>query len=311
MSSAASNTTDNEEEFLSADPEIPGQRFTLLSFLSPERVLADKKQFFFEMFLKNYEVQWKTKNLEKFLAEQVLSFNAKLEKEAGRLSASDISGASEICLQSRMQVDGVLEAYKTFVTANQAEINQTKIKESFDDYIFANGKEIEDKFYAKNNFQTTVRGLKIRGTYSTQEEATVRAKKLQKNDPIHNIFVAEVGKWLPWDPSPNDIENQEYAEDQLNTLMKGYKENEEARDNFYSKNPEAKKNAFKKGVQSMVEPDIDGKAGTADEMKASVKLMNPENEAVFNGPADLAIQRKMERAAAAEAAEADAKAKSS
>jgi hypothetical protein len=253
------------------------------------------------MFLKNYEVQWKTKNLEKFLAEQVLSFNAKLEKEAGRLSASDISGASEICLQSRMQVDGVLEAYKTFVTANQAEINQTKIKEAFDDYIFANGKEIEDKFYAKNNFQTTVRGLKIRGTYSTQEEATVRAKKLQKNDPIHNIFVAEVGKWLPWDPSPNDIENQEYAEDQLNSLMKGYKENEEARDNFYSKNPEAKKNAFKKGVQSMVEPDLEGKAGTADEMNSSVKLMNPENAAIFDGPADLAIQRKMERAAAAKA----------
>ena len=92
MSSAASNTTDNEEEFLSADPEIPGQRFTLLSFLSPERVLADKKQFFFEMFLKNYEVQWKTKNLEKFLAEQVLSFNAKLEKVL--LSNIHIGGAA-------------------------------------------------------------------------------------------------------------------------------------------------------------------------------------------------------------------------
>jgi hypothetical protein len=47
------------EDFLTEDPEIPSQRFVLLSFLSPEKVLARKDLFFFEEFLKNYEVEWK------------------------------------------------------------------------------------------------------------------------------------------------------------------------------------------------------------------------------------------------------------
>ena len=41
------------EEFLDEDSEIPSQRFVLLSFLSPEKVLARKDQFFIDQFLKN------------------------------------------------------------------------------------------------------------------------------------------------------------------------------------------------------------------------------------------------------------------
>lgn len=292
-----SATSEPQEEFLTADPEIPGQRFCLLSFLSPEKVLARKDLFFFEMFLKNYEVQWKSKNLEKFLAAQVLQFNTKLEAEAARLATTDLSGASDICLQSRIPVDNVLGNYAEFIKANAKEINQTKIKEDFDDFMYVNSKKLEDDFYAKNEFQTTVRGLKIRGVYGSQEEATARAKKLQRQDPIHNIYVAELGKWLPWDPSPTDVQNQEYADEQLNMLMKGYKENEESREQFYANNPDAKKRAFKKDVQNMVQPE--DKAGEKSEASAPVfGDVSQENAALFSGPADLAIQRKMERAAA-------------
>jgi len=294
----------DQEEFLTADTEIPGQRFCLLSFLSPEKVLAKKELFFFEMFLKNYEVEWKSKNLEKFLADQVMSFNKKLEEEANRLSSSDLSGASDLCLKSRIPVDTVLGSYQAFVKTNASELSKTKIKENYEDFMFVNSKKLEDEYYAKNEFQTTVRGLKLRGVYGSQEEATARAKRLQRQDPIHNIYVAEVGKWLPWDPSPHEVQNQEYADEQLNMLMKGYKENEDARENFYSSNPDAKKAAFKKGVQSMVEPEA--KAGTADDLSAAMRGVSSENAAIFDGPADLAIQRKMERAAAAAAAAAPA-----
>ena len=41
-----------------------------------------------------------------------------------------------------------------------------------------------------------------------------------------------VGKWLPWDPEPSQVGEQEYAEEKLNSLMKNYKENEEAKDLF-------------------------------------------------------------------------------
>ena len=72
-----------------------------------------------------------------------------------------------------------------------------------------------------------VRGLKIRGVYATREEADERAKKLQTVDPDFHVFVGDIGKWLPWDPDPNSISDQVYKEDELNKLMKNYKDNRE------------------------------------------------------------------------------------
>jgi hypothetical protein len=60
-----------------------------------------------------------------------------------------------------------------------------------------------------------------------------RAKTLQKLDPDFNVYVGQVGFWLPWDPEPSEVPDQEYADDQLNQLMKKYKENESQRDEFY------------------------------------------------------------------------------
>jgi len=284
-----SNTV--KEDFLDEDNEIPGQRFALISFLSPEKVLARKDLFFFEQYLKNYEVTWKTKNLEKFLAKQVLDFNAKLDAEANKFQDADLSGAADLCRNSRIRVDGVLEAYQGFLKENAKDITETTLKESYDDFIFAQGKKLEDEFFAKNNFQTTVRGLKLRGNYSTQEEAAARAKKLQRNDPVHNIFLVAVGKWMAWDPNPHEVAEQEYAEDQLNTLMKSYKENEEARDEFYKKVPEARKgvkvNAREdKEVMSVINETVAANAGTAEDLG--------NHGALFDAP-DLALQRKMER----------------
>ncbi len=71
----------------------------------------------------------------------------------------------------------------------------------------------------------SVRGLKIRGVFGTRQEADERANELQKIDSDFHVFVGEVGKWLPWDPDPNDVADQVYQEKELNDLMKGYKEN--------------------------------------------------------------------------------------
>ena len=72
-----------------------------------------------------------------------------------------------------------------------------------------------------------VRALKIRGSYSTREEAEERAKELQKFDSDFHIFVGEVGKWLPFDPKPEEVKDEYYYEEELQKLMKGYKDNRE------------------------------------------------------------------------------------
>jgi hypothetical protein len=274
---------DTPEVFLSEDAAVPGQKFTLLSFLSPERVLADKNLFFFEEFVKGYEFTVRFKGLEDYLMTTVRQINEKLDKEAGKFDALDMSGASDICRASRIQVGGVMEEFQNFVKKNKLDLKKSSLKERYDDFMFASRVDLEDKFYAKNEFKTTVRGLKIRGTYGSHEEAVARAKRLQKLDPIHNIFVAEVGKWLPWDPETTDVKDEEYAEDELNVLMKKYKENQEARENISGTLHEEHERIRKS------RPAVPMWA-TNEEIAAAVPDM-------FGPQKDLAIQRKEEAAA--------------
>ena len=279
-----------KEDFLEEDQEIPGQKFCLLSFLSPEKVLASKDSFLFSTFVKDYEIQYKTKKLEAFLADTVRSVNSKLEAEAVKAEKSDLSGVALICRTSQVKMETVLADLEGYVRKNQAEIKETTIQEAYEDFLYKNGSRLEEEFYAKNNFRTSVRGLKIRGVYGTQGEAVARSKKLQRNDTIHNVFVGEVGKWLPWDPNPNAVAEQEYAEDQLNTLMKKYKENESARDTFYSEQR-------KKGVKGMAGQQLQGNEGTEAPEPADASPFTAgvgSYASMFSGPADLAMERKKE-----------------
>lgn len=280
---------EEKESSLTDDPEIAAQRWCLLSFISPENVLARKDPFFFASFLKQYEFQLRSKGLEQFLVKTIQTINGKLEAEAVNLEKLDLSGAALACRNSTLRMETFLTDFHGYVKGNLKEMSASKLQEEYDDYMYKNSAQLEDDFFAKNNFRTTVRGLKIRGAYSTKEEAEMRAKKLQKMDADHNIFVGQVGKWLPWDPKPSDIADQEYAEEELNTLMKKYKENEEAREIHHKeRRDEARR---QKNVVSM--PSQSSAAAT--EEVPSLGTGASEFSGMFSGPADLAIQRKMEK----------------
>lgn len=69
-----------------------------------------------------------------------------------------------------------------------------------------------------------IRGIKVRGCFSTKEDATKRAEFLRKIDPYINIYVGDVGKWLPFEDDQTKAEEIDYAEQKLQDLMKAYKE---------------------------------------------------------------------------------------
>lgn len=71
-----------------------------------------------------------------------------------------------------------------------------------------------------------LRGLKVRGVFSTYEDACKHAQALRENDKIFDVFVGEVGKWLPWD-SREKVEKEDYAEKELNDLMRAHREQQE------------------------------------------------------------------------------------
>jgi hypothetical protein len=264
------------EDFLDEDTEIPGQRYVLLSFLSPEKVLDKKELFFFEKFLHAYEVDWKIKNMEKYMVDIVKNINDQLDARANELEKADQMPSAEICRKNRLHLEEVMSQYGSFIQKNKADLNKTKIVEAYEDFMYAHKAKLEDEFYAMNECRTTIRGVKVRGVFSNTKEAELKAKKLQSKDKYHNIFMGEVGKWTPWDPSPNDIKDQEYNNDQLNSLMKKYKENEDSREQFFE---ERTKNSKK-----MVDVSSNSDSSSGGQF-----------DGMFGARGDLAMQRKMEK----------------
>jgi len=267
--------SEEREEYLEADKEIPGQKFVCLSFLSPENVLANKDLFFFNTFLKDYEVQYKVKATESFLMKEVKHVTDAFSKgedllaeivskiNSNSVTLEDISGATALFKKTRAELAvNASDALEKFVKTNMNEIKDTTIQEDYESFLFKNRKKLDDDFFSQNNFRTTVRGLKIRGCYDTFDEASHRAKNLQKLDPSFNVFVGQVGFWLPWDPSATDISKQEYAEDQLNTLMKSYRDNESKKDEFFEtqKRERLKGTKVRDAANTVIGPAADSSA---------------------------------------------------
>ena len=71
------------------------------------------------------------------------------------------------------------------------------------------------------------------------------AKVFQRKYPKDNLFIGKVGAWLPWDPSEHLMPEVEYAERELNELMRKYKENEANKEIFFAEEREAKIKAQK------------------------------------------------------------------
>lgn len=69
-------------------------------------------------------------------------------------------------------------------------------------------------------------GIKIRGAFSTRDEAASHAKRLQKEDSTFDIYVVDMYKWLLIPPDPSKIEDSHYTNDKLEELMTGYRDNQ-------------------------------------------------------------------------------------
>jgi hypothetical protein len=80
-----------------------------------------------------------------------------------------------------------------------------------------------------------VRGLKLRTyknkvVFQTLEEAQQAAEEINKKDGYFHVFVGESGKWMGWDPSPDDrtkVEKEVWANKDQNEIMQGLREKED------------------------------------------------------------------------------------
>ena len=207
-------------DLLEEDKPISGQKFVCVSFVSPENVLVQKNHFFFQEFLKHYDF---TKSVQKFT--QFLNF---------------------IAYKYSMNFDDLMKDFQEYTKSEKDTFTTNYVRDEYKNFLDANEDRLDDEFNSVNAFQTSTRGLKIRGVYSTQEEAELRCKLLREVDPNHNVYVGPVGMWMPWEPEAYKTGRVEYLEEELNQLMNEKNKNEAAAKTEFEKRVlEAKREAIK------------------------------------------------------------------
>jgi hypothetical protein len=234
---------DKKQVFLEGDDEIRGQKFVCLSFLTPDKaLLKNKNVFFFSKFLEFYALDYKIKTTESYIMKQLrdvqntlADVELSLENDAASSPPATLLKelSAKVSKTRETLAKQTMSDLEEHVKENMGDFKDSTIQEAYDRYMLVHQQKLEDEFHKANNFQTTMNGLKIRGVYGTNEQAVMRAKALSKKDPYFNVYVAEVGEWLPWDPVADEIQDQEYQNEQLNTLMKTYKENAAKKDAFF------------------------------------------------------------------------------
>ena len=177
------------------------------------------------------------------------------EEKVDYLEVDDpIPGQDWVCL-SFVSPESMIESKESFKVAKflqsvckDKDMDFKKIMEQYKDFTYKFDDELQRDFDEQYNFKTNIRGLKVRGTYSTREEADKRAKRLQGIDSDFHVFVGQVGYWLPWDPCADKVEDEEFVNSQLNDMMGKYKENTINKDIFYEEQKREKVKAAREEV---------------------------------------------------------------
>jgi len=199
MSSSNSNVVPvSEMDYLEEDDSIRGQEYVCLSFVSPEKILDNKDVFVFSKFTENFC------------------------KDVNELFGN---------LKDKYPEDE--DGFKSIADRYRFLFNKAHMQEEYKYFLDEKAEVLDKEFSETVDFQTNVRGIKVRGSYSSMREAQVRSEVLKRKDKNHNIYIAQVGCWCPWDPNPNDIQDQHYAEDKLNTMMQKYRENQAHKDEVF------------------------------------------------------------------------------
>lgn len=211
-------------DVLDEDETIAGQKFACMSFLSPEKILEKREVYLFNEFVQQWDF---TKSMTKFSDFiHFLSYKYNLKVEDVLSDFNDFSKEEEVRLKNQSVVDD----FQTFMDKHETRLTE--------------------KFQRENAFQTSVRGLKLRGVFNTQEEAEMRCKKLREVDPNHDIYVGPVGIWIPWDPNAYKTGRVEFMEEELNKLHQEKMKNEaRAKEEFDKRVKETKRKAIEENIK--------------------------------------------------------------
>ena len=197
----ADNTPNqNYVDMLDEDKSIAGQAFVCMSFVSPENHIKKFEEFQFSKFVSQWDLARSLKCFDGFV--RFTSFKYKLDFESLNTDFND------------------------FCKSEMENIKSSSLSDDFKNFVDNNEGKLYKEFNKQHNFQTSIRGVKVRGSFPTQEEAELRCKMLRNVDPNHDVYVGPVGMWMPFDPVAYKTGRVEYMEEELNQLMHEKNKNE-------------------------------------------------------------------------------------
>ena len=215
----------NYVDLLEEDKAISGQKFACLSFVSPEEIIKQRDHFFFEEFLKQWNYKKSVDVMLHFISFISYKYNLTFEK--------------------------VNEDFQDFLKTEHESIMKYNVNDDFKTFIDTNEERLDVEFGEQHEFQTSVRGIKVRGVFASQKEAEMRCKLLREVDPNHDVYVGPVGMWVPFHPDAYKTGRVEYMEETLNQLMSEKKKNEDnAKKEFDKRVKEAKEKAIEENKKN-------------------------------------------------------------
>ena len=237
-------------DVLEEDKALAGQKFACISFISPEQIIKARELFSFEQFLKQWNM---SKSMDVFT--HFLHF---------------------VSYKYSLNFDDLNTDFQEFCKEEKDKLCVSTLEDDYKNFLDTNEADLDNKYNKLHNFQTSVRGVKIRGSYPTQEEAELRCKLLREVDPNHDVYVGPVGMWLPFHPEAYKTGRVEYLEEELNQLMHEKRNNDTyAKTEFDKRLRETKEQAMEDNKKKALESgNLLTQTINADGQLVSVKDMN-------------------------------------
>ena len=80
------------------------------------------------------------------------------------------------------------------------------------------------------NQKHKTRGFKVKQSFDSEEEARMASRYFQDEDSAFDVYVAQVGSWVPFPDSPDVVKNIEYENKILQAIVSGKREAQEKSD---------------------------------------------------------------------------------
>lgn len=118
---------------------------------------------------------------------------------------------------------------------SELEINNQEIYDRYTDFKAIKYKELCEQYQKETNNENHTRIVKVRGSYNSLDEAKAKAKRLRVEDEQFDVFVGQVGAWIPFNPvNINDV-SPEYIEEKMQDLVKTHIQQEQHKEEIFNK----------------------------------------------------------------------------